>query len=344
MGPGTLEAKFIPLSLMKEVDIVYILRKVKGPEIQGVNYILLPKICSFRFLEILLSPFLLAYYTRKVKADLILSYHVIPYAYYAYIASILTGKPFIVAQTGLLIQTLSRKIQYKISLNLIFKKAKYLFVPGTKSKEFWTNFGIAERKIKVLHSTIDTSHFKPNYIVKKYDFVFIGRIAIEKNLHLIINSLERLKKNGHAFKCAIVGKGKLESEIKNKVEKKQLVNEIEFTGFQKDVAKWLNISKVFIMASLSEGLPTALMQAMACELICVTSNVGNIPDLIFEETGFSFESGDEDTLLDILQTILNENSDYTTMGKNARNHIIANHSHQSAMAKWSNVFKNLNMA
>lgn len=342
MGPGTLEAKFIPLSRMDEVDRIFILRKFTGPQIPKVKYIILPKIFRFSIIAVLFSAFILAFYTKKVKADIILSYHFIPYAFYAFIASSITGIPFVVAQTGLRIQSVALNVFYKPWIRLVIKKAMLLFVPGSKSKSFWLKYGIHKSKIKVLHSTIDISHYKPIIGEKKYDFIFLGRLAKEKNIPLLFDSFEKLKKSGILFKTVIVGQGNMEYELKEMVKSKHLEDEILFAGFQDDVVEWLNKSKIFLMASISEGLPTALMQAMACELICVSSNVGNIPDLINEETGFLYDNQDSIELLKTLELLLNKRNNFKFQMRNARKLVVEKHSHESAMEKWKTIFKSLN--
>lgn len=337
MGPGTLEAKFIPLSKRTEIDIIFILRKHPGPEIYKVSYIVLPKVCRFKILEWILSPILLAYHAKKTKSRIIISYHIIPYAFYAFFASLLTGIPYIVAQTGLLIQKQYLNRFNRSFIKIVIKQARFLFVPGHNSKQFWSATGIDNNKIRILHSTIDVNRFKPKYAQKQFDFIFLGRLDVEKNIPFIINSFETLAMEGLDFKFVLVGNGRQHNELIYLVNKIGLNEKIVFAGFQNNVEDWLNQSRVMLLASISEGLPTALMQAMACELVCISSNVGNIPDLINSETGYLFAPGDNKGLTSILRNILKNNFSTDSITKNARTHIINHHSHESAVIKWGEV-------
>lgn len=340
MGPGTLEAKLVPLSLVEFINNIYVLRKKKGPDITKVKYLELPKICEIKIFEIIYSPILLAYYAYRYKCNLIISYHIIPYAFYANFAFFITGIDYIVAQTGLLIQSNYKSYRNRILLKRIFHKAKFLLVPGSQSQRFWIQQGIPEDKVLVLHSTIDTKIFRPIEIEKVYDFIYLGRLAWEKNIHFVIKNLSQLKKQGYSFKMVIVGTGNLEKALKNLVDYEHLSEEIVFVGFQTEVTHWLNQARVLLMSSLSEGLPTGLMQAMACGLVCVSSNVGNIGDLLNEKTGFIYESGDNERFKEILKKILKNTLNNNLIGKNARKHIITNHSHTRSKEKWSNLLRN----
>jgi len=341
MGPGTFEAKFIPLSKIDFIDNIYVLRKQKGPTIRKVSYILLPKVCRIKWISLLITPFILMYHTRIKNARIILAYHVIPHAFYAFVASLLSGVPFCISQTGLKIERLSSKWLFGRIILYIFNKAKYINVPGSKSRQHWIDKGINPAKISILHSTVSTDDFFNTKSNIEYDFIFIGRLATEKNIELMFKAIIELKKRNLEPMMVIVGDGPEEIKLKEFVYSNELVKNIVFTGFQADVAKWLNTAEIFVMASTSDAMPTSLMQAMACERICISSRVGNIPDLIIHENnGFLFESNNLEGLTKLMALTLERKGNYCELRRKARLTIIQNHSHTIAQKKWEDQLVN----
>ena len=336
MGYGTFEAKFIPLSLVSNITKIYILRKDKGPEIEKVEYINLPGICKLKLINFFITPLLLAYYAKNKNAKLILSYHAVPHAFFAYIASMITGIPFNISQTGLFIQKYSQKPIIGRIIKQIFKKAAFINVPGNMSKEFWITQGIKSNRINILHSTIDSQYFISDEQKAEYDFIILSRLAPEKNIELIIEAFELLFKKGYNPRMVVVGSGKMKMKLENLVKSKNISSNVDFVGFKKDTKFWFNKSNIFVMSSLSEGLPTSLMQAMSCKLISISSNVGNISDMIINnETGFLFESKNLKELTKIMEYTFLNFQQLSVIGDNARNIIIENHSFNNAVKLWN---------
>ena len=345
MGPGTFEAKFVPLSKSGYIKQIWVIRKTAGPEIDKVKYILVPKLFHGRTLGLLARPLMLVWYSIKFKADFILAYHFIPHAFFAFFASLITRKPFIIGQTGLYIQrNFSRKKLLALMINRLIKSASYFNVPGQNSMDFWVKNKVPDEKINLLHSTIDTNFFKPNNNhSKKYDFIVLSRLAKEKRVDIIIELLGQLKKKGYTFRTVIVGNGNKQDLLKKQVEDQNLDDFVEFVGFQKDTRKWFNQAKFYLMYSESEGLPTSLMQAMSCGLVPIVTDVGNISGLVDEKVGFIHKFSDKSGYLKSLEFVLSDlnNNDFEKYSILCRNRIEQNHSYQAAQEKWDKILKTL---
>jgi glycosyltransferase involved in cell wall biosynthesis len=301
MNNSTLGAKFIPLSGIEIVNKIYIIRKYPGPEIDKVEYIVLPGICRLTIFYLLISPFILAWHTRKKQVSLILGYHIIPHAFFAWIASILTGVPYAIGQTGLYIQRYTNQIFIRGIVHNLIKKSLFLNVPGQYSKDFWIKKGVLPEKINLLHSTVDTSRFYNQNLDKKYDLIFIGRFSPEKNIDLLINGFYLAVKEMPELTFALVGDGFLQNKLYELVKKLGLEEHVLFIGKQDNVEQYLNQSRIFIMASASEGLPLALMEAMACELLVLSTCIGNISDILkHKETGLVINHSEPSIIAEIV--------------------------------------------
>jgi len=336
MGPGTFEAKFIPLSKVQQVEKIIVARKERGPEIDKVSYQVLPRLCKNPILNLLITPFILAKLVKKHKAKLLLAYHYIPHFYLVYIAAKFTATPYILGQTGTDVHRLAALPFRGWFIRRIIKNAMFFNVPGSKSKARWNELGFDN--VHILHSTIDTERFIPSTSdTKEFDFIYIGRLEVYKGLPRIFNTMEELVKIYPNVKMAVVGYGSLEEELKTEVKKRGLDGNISFHGFQKDTRAWLHKARIFVMASDNEGLPCALMEAMSCGMVCISSLVGNIPDIIVKgKTGFGFTLAEVNSLKDLMQDAYENEANLETMKKAARAMIEEHHSHTSAIKLWEN--------
>lgn len=114
------------------------------------------------------------------------------------------------------------------------------------------------------------------------DFVFIsiGELSVRKNHEVVIRALA--KTENEKIKYLIVGSGDLEDKLKMLTKELNVEHRVVFAGYRKDVKEFLHIADAFAFPSLQEGLPVALMEAMAVGLPVIASRIrGNI-DLIEE--------------------------------------------------------------
>ncbi|HPD65061.1 MAG TPA: glycosyltransferase family 4 protein [Bacteroidia bacterium] len=337
MKKGTFEAKFLPLSKVDIIEKIYILRREKGPTINKVDYIILPRICRISLFSLFIVPIYLLLYSIKIKPSYLISYHIVPHAFFVYLVSKVVKVPFIVSQTGGKIQHQISNIFMRYWVLKILKKAKYINVPGYQSKDFWIKQGINRDKINVLHSTIDTDEFSPEDCIIKYDFIFVGNLTQRKQIDKIINAFYYVQKKVNETTLAIVGDGKQFKGLNDLVKKLELKKNVFFLGFQKDVIKYLMMSKIFVMASKIEGLPVALMEAMAVEKLVIAPLVDNIPSVLNEETGIPYRSDRIDELSDKMLNALSNFDNLSELRKNARKIIIKEYSNQSAILKWKEI-------
>ena len=165
-----------------------------------------------------------------------------------------------------------------------------------------------EEKIIVLKNGVDTGYFKPKPDVNVFDikdkFIIgtIGRLVPVKNQALLINAFAELHKTIKDIHLIIVGEGPLEKNLQNLTKSLNISPSVSFTGRRFDIADVLNSFDLFVLPSLSEGMSNTILEAMACGIPAIATDVGGNGELIQHgETGLLIES---DNLAELLKNIL----------------------------------------
>ena len=340
MGPGTFEAKFVPLCKVDIVEEIIVVRKEKGPDIPKLKYVVLPKICSSPFINFIIASYIVGKLARKYKANFILAYHYVPHYYIAFVASLLSSKPYILGQTGRDDELLAKHPIKGILLRHIVKKAYQLNVPGSVSFNFWKSQGMD--RVYILHSAIDTDKYLPDNADKVYDFLYVGRLEKYKGVQYLIQAFSNVVKEYPNATFCIVGYGSYENEIRSLIYDLNLSDNVSFCGFQADTYSYYRKSKIFVMASETEGLPCALMEAMSCELLCISSLVGNIGDILKDGiTGFTFSFGDVSKLKELMIMALENYDGFIEIRENARKLIVNEYSYEITTDKWNKIISGI---
>lgn len=143
-------------------------------------------------------------------------------------------------------------------------------------------------KLHIVHCGVDVEAYSVGEPVAKilsndeFKLLYVGRLAAEKGVPVLLNSLIALKNEGYHFHLTLLGDGPERADLENKVRKHGLQENVHFGGFasQETVRKTLQNSDVFILPSFAEGVPVSLMEAMACGVPVIGTNVGGVTELI----------------------------------------------------------------
>jgi glycosyltransferase involved in cell wall biosynthesis len=141
------------------------------------------------------------------------------------------------------------------------------------------------------------------------DYKIIGNIAEFtefKDHKTWVNTVEELvKRKSLKAKYILVGKGKLEHEIRDMVKQKGLENHIIFTGFRKDIPEILPEFDLFMFTSNNEPTGGVLLESYACKVPVLAANAGGIPEVVIDKkTGLLAEAGNPNDFADKVEYLL----------------------------------------
>jgi len=135
----------------------------------------------------------------------------------------------------------------------------------------------------------------------------VARLAPEKGHTVLLEALADLRDRRVDFHCTLVGDGPLRPQIEERTRELQLTERMTLTGSlePKRVAKLYATAHVLVLASLSEGVPVTLMEAMMHGCPVVATRVGGVPELVQDgRSGLVAEPGDPPALADALHRVL----------------------------------------
>ncbi len=222
---------------------------------------------------------------------------------------------------------LKRKL-YGLMEVIGYKYCDSSIVSSKHNKEYIiTRYHIDETRVNVIQNYVDTDLFYPLYL-NKYDdrVVYVGRLSKEKNLFNLIEAIKILN-----LGLDVYGDGVLSDKLGD--FSKKINANVNFYGCVRnsELPAIYNNYKYYILPSLNEGMPKSLLEAMACGLICVGTNVTGINEVIEDGKNGILASGTD--VISLCSAIKNGFSISTNVAKHARAYVVNNHSLNSVLKK-----------
>ncbi len=157
-----------------------------------------------------------------------------------------------------------------------------------------------------------------------WHIVSVGRLTAEKGHQYLIEALHLLntKFNRQNFTATILGDGALRMDLAQLANRYSLSDRIQMPGFCDDIFSMLSTAHLFVLPSLHESSPNALIEAMGVGLPCIASSVGGVLDLIdHQENGLLIPPRASGALAEAINDILTDQELAVYLGRNARRKI-----------------------
>ena len=190
-----------------------------------------------------------------------------------------------------------------------------------------SNFKYVERNYSpsgihvLIPNYVENDVFKPmNMVKKKGSICFIGRLSQEKNLFALLEALK-----GLPYTLTLIGSGEQEERLKNFANKNKV--NVNFLGNipNHKLPRILNSHELFILPSFYENMPKTLLEAMACCLPVIGTNVKGINEVIKHgENGILCDT-DSNSIREAIVTLMEDEELKQNLGENARRTIVENY-------------------
>jgi glycosyltransferase involved in cell wall biosynthesis len=190
---------------------------------------------------------------------------------------------------------------------------------------------IADR-CRVVHCGIDTAEFTPaGRSVVPGRILLVSRLKEQKGHRVLVEACGILAQRGVGFECLLIGLGPERNRIESQINALGLQERVQLLGAvaNDQLKPYLASSAVFALPAVvaadgdQDGIPVALMEAMACGLPVVSTPVSGIPELLRDgEAGRLVPPGDAVSLADALEELLNDPASVERLGRSGRQAVV----------------------
>ncbi|MXZ17594.1 MAG: N-acetyl-alpha-D-glucosaminyl L-malate synthase BshA [Rhodothermaceae bacterium] len=208
-----------------------------------------------------------------------------------------------------------------------------------------------EVPIKVIPNFIDTEHFRR---LEKEHFrsaicapgqkvvVHVSNFRRVKNVSHVVEVFHRILQEGISAKLLLVGDGPDRSNVEQLTRDLGIQRAVRFLGKQDPVQEILSIADLFLLTSGSESFGLAPLEAMACGVPVVCSDVGGLPELVEgSEAGFLCPLGDIQAFAKACIKVLTDDSLHAEMAQHAREYAVRHYDTHSIVAQYEEYYEEI---
>ncbi len=237
-------------------------------------------------------------------------------------------------------------------LNSFFNNTDFVTSPAPSTRDAMLKMG-CKTPIKVISNGIDINFFKKkakpksksNSKPKGKTLLFIGRVAYEKSVDVLIESFKLVVQKAPDTKLLIVGSGPQFDLIKKQIIDLKLEKSVNLVGripYDKLVnSGMINDADIFVTASKTENQPLTILESQACGLPCVGVNKRGVPDLIINgENGFIVKADSPKLFADAILKLVQDGVVFNKM-KKGTNKLVKQHDLKNVIPVWEKTLNDL---
>ena len=327
-GANSIHTIKIAQSIKEQGDDVLIISFHK-PMVKDINVVYLPPIIPILGkLNYFLNLYKINKIVRSYQPDILHAHYV---SSYGFIGSFLNFHPFIVSVWGDDIFNFPKKsFLHKYFVKRTLKKAD--FILSTSNIMVLETNKYTGKEVFVTPFGVDCKKFKPMPELKPKDKIIIGTVkALETKygIEYLIRAFKILssKYPEMHLELHIAGKGSLEDRLKKLSKELAIEDKVKFLGFidHSKIPNVLNTFSVYVAVSIeeSESFGVAVVEAEACEVPVVVSNVGGLPEVVKDGgTGFMVPPKEPKATAEAIERILLDEKFRQKLSINARKFIL----------------------
>jgi glycosyltransferase involved in cell wall biosynthesis len=310
---------------------------------------------------------LASYLSRFNLKDSIIQIDVAPWAGFVLLFYlILKTNVFVTFHTAIPQLTFPRQIFWKIKFailtvskrfhlvasNLDVKKSLRPFISESRYDELeivYSSINVEEiEKVLKDNKTRQEISQKYNFPIEKTWICNVGQFIERKGCWVFLETIEILRRQRKDLFFFWLGTSPLRKETIKELEKYNLKDSFRFLSSEEignnrtDLLSLLNAADLFVLPSFQEGLPVALLEAMALGKACIASNINAIPEAVKHfETGLLVDPGNSQKLAQIIGELADDVRLQKKLGKNAQKFVLENFEEKIIGKKMLRLYENI---
>ena len=219
------------------------------------------------------------------------------------------------------------------------------------------NEGIRPGRVGVVYNGISIRNFAPTFHysitraevraeigVTEDDFVLlqVARLDALKDHITAIRTLERAVRSRSNIRLVLVGEGPELPRIREEIQRRDLQPFVRLLGLRRDVARLLHAADLFLLTSVSEGIPLTAIEAMAAQLPVVATCVGGLPEVVEEgRTGLLADAGSDEQLAACILRLVENRALRLQMGEAGASRATASFSDERMGTEYSRLYREM---
>jgi glycosyltransferase involved in cell wall biosynthesis len=210
----------------------------------------------------------------------------------------------------------------RTTIRRTLSRAHCLLVLGESWRDFFTSIGVPRERIVVLPNAVMLPAALPSRLQRPYvRLIYLGLFARSKGIYDLIDALTRLPPKSLArTRLVLAGNGEV-AQVRELIERRGLARFVEVHDWLSPAERdrQLASADAFVLPSYAEGLPMALLEAMAWGLPAITTPVGSIPEHVRDGVhGILVRPGDVSELAGAIERLVMDDALRAGMGERAR--------------------------
>ena len=185
------------------------------------------------------------------------------------------------------------------------------------------------------------SHISATHVTASFVMLAVGRLHPVKDHAFLIRACRQLKARGMNCLCLIAGEGQERTQIERLIKDLDLQTEVELLGHlsRRHLDSYYRLADLVVLTSRSEGIPLALMEAMAHAKVVLAPNITGIPELVLDgRTGFLYRAGALEDFVSRVEMIHESAADLTSISSAARQHVSQYFDRDKNLAAFGDLF------
>lgn len=217
-----------------------------------------------------------------------------------------------------------------------------IFAVSSAAKHVLTStFGLAPRRVEVIHNGVDTERFRPGPPRPQGTRLRIGstgRLHTVKNFGLLIAAAAQARRQGLDVEVAIAGEGHEREHLEVLAKAEQVPTQL--LGYTEDIPAFLQGLDLFVLSSHNEANPNVLLEAMATGLPAVATAVGGVPEVTGGgQAARLIPAGDASALTQALLELGADPAARARLGQVARAHVLQHHSQAQMFDAYERLYR-----